>query len=186
VAGTDRSVDLFAVAGEIGPGGLAAERHHENQAVTYPNGCHVCEVEIDPETGAVDVVAFTAIDDVGRAINPMIVSGQSQGGIAQGIGQALLEHGLYDRETGQLITGSFLDYALPRADDLPPLEPMRNDVPSPTNPLGVKGAGEGGTTGAPAAVMNAIMDALAPLGVGHLDMPATPAAIWTAIQAARK
>jgi carbon-monoxide dehydrogenase large subunit len=164
---------------------LGVENHHANDAVTYPNGCHVCEVEIDPETGAVDLLGFVAVDDVGRPVNPMIVRGQSQGAIAQGLGQALMELGAYDDDSGQLLSGSFMDYAVPRADDLPALDPIAHDIPSPTNPLGVKGAGEGGTTGAPAAVMCAILDALAPAGVTHLDMPATPLNVWRAIQAAK-
>ena len=132
----------------------------------------------------VEILAFTAIDDVGRAINPMIVHGQSQGGIAQGIGQSLLERMVYDQAGGQPLSGSFLDYAIPRAADLPAIKCVLNEVPSPTNPLGVKGAGEGGTTGAPGAVILAILDALRPLGVGHIDMPATPERVWRAIRGA--
>ena len=154
--------------------------------MTYPNGCHVCEVEIDPETGALEIIAFTVVDDVGRAINPMIVHGQSQGAIAQGIGQALHEHTVYDPENGQLLSGSFMDYTLPRAEHLPFFDGVLNEVLSPTNSLGAKGAGEGGTTGAPAAVINAIMDALAPIGVQHIDMPATPLRIWQAIQRGKR
>ncbi|MEE8445940.1 MAG: molybdopterin cofactor-binding domain-containing protein, partial [Alphaproteobacteria bacterium] len=187
VTGTDRAVELFAVARAMEADGtpLGVENHHSNQAVTYPNGCHVCEVEVDPETGVVALLGFVAVDDVGRPVNPMIVRGQSQGGIAQGLGQALMELGAYDEETGQLLSGSFMDYQVPRADDLPALDPIPHDVPSPTNPLGVKGAGEGGTTGAPAAVISAILDALAPLGVTHIDMPATPMTVWRAIRAAK-
>lgn len=190
VTGTDRSIDLIDVAKETvsedgSSGSLIVHRHHRGEATTYPNGCHVCEVEIDPETGALEIIAFTVVDDVGRAINPMIVHGQSQGAIAQGVGQALMEIGAYDSESGQLLSGSYMDYCLPRADDLPSIEPIQNDVPSPTNPLGVKGAGEGGTTGAPAAVMNAVTDALAPIGVNHVDMPATPHALWRAVQQAK-
>ena len=184
VAGTDRSVALQAVAAHRGDAGLAGESRHQGDAITYPNGCHVCEVEVDPDTGMVEILAFTAIDDVGRAINPMIVHGQSQGGIAQGIGQSLLERTVYDEASGQLLSGSFLDYAIPRAADLPAIACVLNEVPSPTNPLGVKGAGEGGTTGAPGAVMLAILDALRPLGVGHIDMPATPERVWQAIREA--
>lgn len=182
VAGTDRTVTLFEVTEKAS---LSIEHRHRNEAVTYPNGCQVCEVEIDPETGGLKIISFIAVDDVGRAINPMIVHGQSQGGIVQGIGQALFEHTVYDEESGQLLTGSFMDYAIPLADNLPALDPVSNDCPSPTNPLGAKGAGEGGTTGAPATVMNAVMDALAPLGVTRIDMPATPHRIWQAIQSAR-
>ncbi|MFT5540546.1 MAG: carbon-monoxide dehydrogenase large subunit [Alphaproteobacteria bacterium] len=185
-----RSVGLNEVARaarEAGAGsgkgeGLFAEIRSDDDAATYPNGCHICEVEIDPETGAVEVIAFTAVDDVGRAINPPIVHGQSQGGIAQGIGQALMEWGVFDPVSGQVLSGSFVDYAMPRAKGLPPLHPIANDFPSPTNALGVKGAGEGGATGAPAAVINAVLDALAPHGVTDITMPATAARIWAAIQ----
>jgi len=183
VAGTDRTIGLFAVAARAG--GINADNDHEGEATTYPTGCHICEVEIDPETGALEMVGFSVVDDVGRAINPMIVHGQSHGAIAQGVGQALMEAGVYDPASGQLLSGSYMDYCLPRASDFPPIEPVRNDCPSPTNPLGVKGAGEGGTTGAPAAVMNAVMDALAPAGVRQIDMPATPHAIWLALRSAR-
>jgi carbon-monoxide dehydrogenase large subunit len=161
---------------------LFAAIRSDDDAVTYPNGCHICEVEIDPETGAVEVVSFIAVDDVGRAINPVIVHGQSQGGIAQGIGQALMEWGAFDPLSGQVLSGSFLDYAMPRAAGLPALQPIDNDFPSPTNALGVKGAGEGGATGAPAAVINAVLDALAPYGVTDITMPATAARIWAAIR----
>ena len=185
VANTDRLVSLFEVAGAH-DGGLGAEIRHADETVTFPAGCHLCEVEIDPDTGKVVIVRFLAIDDVGCAVNPMIVRGQSRGGVAQGIGQALLEQVVYDSGSGQLLTGSFMDYAMPRADDLPTLETILNDCPSPFTPHGIKGAGEGGATGAPAAVINAILDALAPLGVTRIDMPATPEAVWRAIRAARK
>ena len=184
VAGTDRTIDLFAVARRAGS--INAENDHKGEETTYPTGCHICEVEIDPDTGALEMVAFSVVDDVGRAINPMIVHGQSHGAIAQGVGQALMELGAYDAESGQLLSGSYMDYCMPRAADFPPIEPIQNDCPSPTNPLGVKGAGEGGTTGAPGAVMNAIMDALTPIGVAHVDMPATSHTIWQAIQRAEQ
>lgn len=188
VAGTGRSVGLFEVAhadvDAPAAGGWSAEYRDDGDAVTYPNGCHVCEVEIDLETGTVTVLAMVAVDDVGRAINPAIVHGQSQGGMAQGIGQALMEQGVYDRVSGQILTGSFLDYAVPRAPHLPSMRPILNGIPSPTNPLGVKGAGEGGATGAPAAVMNAVLDALSPLGIAELDMPATPHGVWRALREA--
>ncbi len=181
-AGGGRSVSLAEIAGAVDdPEGLFADCRSEDDAVTYPNGCHVCEVEIDPETGAVRIVKFTAVDDVGRAINPPIVHGQSQGGIAQGIGEALSEQVALDG-TGQVMTASFLDYGLPRAAAVPEIHPISNDFPSPTNVLGVKGAGEGGATGAPAAVMNAVLDALTPCGVRDLLMPATPVRIWTALR----
>ncbi len=176
-----RAVELAEVARAMDVAFQAAVRT-DDDAVTYPNGCHICEVEIDPETGAVEVVSFIAVDDVGRAINPPIVHGQSQGGIAQGIGQALMECGLFDPETGQLLSGSFLDYAMPRAEGLPSLRPIANDFPSPTNTLGVKGAGEGGATGAPAAVMNAVLDALACRGVHDIALPATAERIWAALK----
>jgi carbon-monoxide dehydrogenase large subunit len=186
VADDGSTADLFEVARAMADEGVEtmAEVNSEDDTVTYPNGCHICEVEIDPETGTVDINRFTATDDVGVAINPVIVQGQSQGGIVQGIGQALMEHNVHDAETGQPMAGSFLDYALPRAAGMPTLKPISNDHPSPTNPLGVKGAGEGGATGAPAAVISAILDALGPQGVEVLDMPATSERIWRAIKAA--
>ncbi len=181
---TDRLVSPFEVAGAQ-VDGLFAEIRHQDETVTFPAGCHLCEVEIDPDTGKVAIARFLAIDDVGQAVNPMIVHGQSQGGVAQGIGQALLEQVVYDSGSGQLLSGSFMDYAMPRADDLPMLDTILNDCPSPFTPHGIKGAGEGGATGAPAAVINAILDALGPLGVTRIDMPATPEAVWRAIRAAR-
>ena len=193
VVGTHRSIAIFdvaraAAAGKLPPAlgtTLGAARMHENAAFAFANGCEVCELEVDPETGAIEIVALTVVDDSGRAVNPMIVHGQMHGAVAQGIGQALIERCAYDPATGQLLSGSFLDYAIPRADDLPAISVTSRDVPSPTNPLGVKGAGEGGTVGAPGAVIHAILDALAPLGVTHLDMPATPERVWQAIRNAR-
>jgi carbon-monoxide dehydrogenase large subunit len=193
VVGTDRAIGIFDVARAAGAGALpaalgtalSAARMHENRAFAFANGCEVCELEVDPETGAVAIVAWTVVDDSGRSVNPMIVHGQMHGAAAQGIGQALTEHCVYDPESGQLLSGSFMDYAIPRASDLPAIEVTSRDVPSPTNPLGVKGAGEGATVGAPGAVIHALLDALAPLGVTHIDMPATPARVWEAIQAAR-
>ena len=148
----------------------------------YPYGAHVAEVEIDTETGAVALVAYTAVDDVGRAVNPMILHGQAHGGVAQGAGQALLEQAFYDRESGQLLSASFMDYAIPRADTLPSFATEISEVPSPTNRLGIRAGGEGGTTGALAAIGNAIADALAEFGVDHVEMPATPERIWRAIR----
>src|SRR5262250_898339 len=192
VVGTDRSIGLFevaraAAAGELPALGtrLGAARMHENPTFAFANGCEVCELEVDPETGAVELVRLTMVDDSGRSVNPMIVHGQMHGAVAQGIGQALTERCVYDGASGQLLSGSFLDYAIPRADELPAIAVTSRDVPSPTNPLGVKGAGEGGTVGAPGAVIHAILDALASLGVTHIDMPATPETVWLAIQAAR-
>ena len=150
----------------------------------FPNGCHVCEVEIDPETGTVEIVGYSVVDDVGTVMNPLLVKGQIHGGIAQGAGQILIEDIAFDPETGQLLTGSFMDYAMPRADDLSMFEVKSNPVPTKTNPLGVKGCGEAGTVGAMPAVINAIVDALSPLGVRHIEMPSTPERIWRAIQGA--
>jgi aerobic carbon-monoxide dehydrogenase large subunit len=152
---------------------------------SFPYGTQICEVEVDAETGAVEIVGYTAVDDVGRAVNPMIVHGQTHGGIAQGVGQALLEHSHYDPQTGQLLAASFMDYAMPRADTFPEIKTALSEVPSPSNRLGVRSGGEGGTTPALAAVINAIVDALAELGVRHIEMPATPERVWRAIRAAR-
>ena len=151
---------------------------------SYPYGCAVCEVEVDPETGGVELVRHTTVDDVGRAVNPLILHGQTHGGIAAGVGQALMEVCAYD-ESGQLQSATFMDYAIPRADTLPSFTTEISEVPSTSNPLGLRGGGEGGTTPALAAVVNAIVDALAELGVEHLDMPATPERVWRAIRDAR-
>ena len=149
----------------------------------FPNGCYVCEIEIDRETGAVTVDRFIAVDDVGTVINSVVVHGQVHGGLAQGIGQALLEECQYDKD-GQLLSGSFMDYPIPRAHDVPFFESINLEKwPSPTNPLGVKGAGESGAVGAPPAVVNAIMDALRPFGIDHLDMPIRSERIWKAMRA---
>ncbi len=166
--------------------GLNENAFYDPGNFTFPAGSHICEVEIDPETGVTKVVAFTAVDDFGRIINPMIVEGQVHGGLAQGIGQALLEGCVYDRESGQLLTGSYMDYGMPRAADLPLFQVGTEVTPCTHNPLGVKGCGEAGAIGAPAAVMNAVVDALAPLGVREVAMPATPARVWAVIQDARK
>lgn len=179
VAGTDRGIGLFELPGE-----LAVVRDNEMHEPVFPNGCHVCEVEVDPETGAVHLVRYAAVDDVGRAINPLIVDGQTHGGIVQGVGQALWEACIVDAVSGQTLTGSLMDYALPRADDVPMFVTRLNEVPSPTNPLGVKAGGEGGTTPAPAVIASALADALRPLGVTEIPVPATPYAIWRAIQRA--
>jgi carbon-monoxide dehydrogenase large subunit len=177
VAGTDRGIGLFEL-----PGGLEVARDNEMHEPVFPNGCHVCEVEADPETGAVQLVRYAAVDDVGRAINPMIVDGQTHGGIAQGLGQALGEACIVDPTSGQTLSGTLMDYALLRAADLPSFATALNEVPSPTNPLGVKAGGEGGTTPAPAVIASAIADALAPLGVTEVPLPATPYAVWRAIR----
>ena len=180
VAGTDRGIGLFEI-----PGGLGVVRDNEMHEIVFPNGCHVCEVEVDPETGAVELVRYAAVDDVGRAINPLIVEGQTHGGIVQGVGQAMCEACVVDPASGQTLTGTLMDYAVPRADDVPSFATVLNEVPSPTNPLGVKAGGEGGTTPAPAVVAGAIADALRPLGVTDIPVPATPFALWQAIRAAR-
>ncbi|MBV9539783.1 MAG: molybdopterin-dependent oxidoreductase, partial [Alphaproteobacteria bacterium] len=166
---------------EIEPG-LKESAFYDPTNFTFPAGCHICEVEIDKDTGATRIVNFVAVDDFGTVINPMIVEGQVHGGIAQGIGQALLEHGIYDRETGQLVTGSYNDYAMPRADDVTDFNVGMTITPCPSNPLGVKGCGEAGAIAAPAAVMNAVTDAL---GVKTFDMPATPEKVWRVIHAAQ-
>jgi carbon-monoxide dehydrogenase large subunit len=183
ITGTDRAVSLFAVAKTAH--GLAAEHTRAPEAYTYPNGCHICELEVDAETGEARILRYSIVDDFGRAINPLLLEGQVHGGTVQGIGQALLELGLYDTESGQLLTGSFMDYAMPRADDVPALDCSFHHVPCTTNPLGVKGAGEAGAVGAPAAVINAVVDALHPVtGTVHIDMPATSEKLWRALHAA--
>ncbi len=192
VAGTDRSKTLGEVAltayvphnfphDELEPG-LDETAFYDPKNFTFPSGAHIAEVEIDPDTGILTIVNFTASDDFGRIINPMIVAGQVHGGIAQGIGQALLEGCVYDKETGQLLTGSYNDYAMPRADDLPNFALSTHVTLCTHNPLGVKGCGEAGAIGAPAAIANAIVDALKPLGVRHVEMPATPEKLWRLIQ----
>lgn len=190
-----RSIDLEALAtaardpanlppGESRPG-LDATARFDLEASTFPNGCHVCEVEVDPDTGGIRVVRYTAVDDFGTVVNPLLLAGQVHGGIAQGIGQALMERTVYDPDSAQLLTASLVDYAIPRAADLPAFDIAFDGVPCTTNPLGIKGAGEAGTIGACPAVINAVIDAVAPLGVTHIDMPATPEAVWRAIREAR-
>src|SRR5580658_212426 len=194
VKGTDRSVGIFEVAAAAADnksvpedlrGPLAATGDETIRQLGFPYGAHVCEVEIDPQTGALDLVRYTCVDDVGRAINPMVVDGQTHGGAAQGIGQALWECCTYDAD-GQLLAASFMDYAMPRADYLPSFTTDISQVLSPTNRLGVRGAGEGGTTGALGAVVNAVVDALAEFGVTHIEMPVTPERIWRAINSAKQ
>ena len=155
-------------------------------AVTFPNGCHMVEVEIDPETGVVEIVRYAIVEDIGNVLNPKLAHGQIQGGVAMGVGQALGEMITYDAESGQLISGSFMDYQMPRADEVPSVRIETRAVPTAMNPLGVKGVGEAGTVGSLVAVINAICDALSPLGIRHLEMPATPARVWSAIEAARQ
>ena len=183
VAGTDRSVGLLQLA-KHKPGALDVSHVTEAIPSAFPNGCHVAEVEIDPETGAAEVVRYSSVNDFGTIVNPLLVAGQVHGGVVQGIGQALMEHVRYD-ETGQLLSGSFMDYALPRAADVPArIGFASHPVPAKTNPLGVKGCGEAGCAGALASVMNAIADALAARGIRHFDMPATPERLWRAIRTA--
>ncbi len=190
VKGTDRSLGIFDVAAEAlrrndlpddlrGP--LSAESDQTVNIASFPYGCHVCEVEVDPDTGVVAIARYTAVDDVGRAVNPMIVHGQIHGGITHGVGQAMSEYCVYDRDTGQLLSGSLLDYAMLRADTLPFFATELSEVPTPTHPLGIRPAGEGGTTPALGVVINAIVDALSEFGVTHIEMPATPERVWRAI-----
>ena len=190
VQGTDHSIGLFEIAAAAlhrpglpaelkGP--LAAEHDETVKSAGFPYGTAACEVEVDPETGHIELVRYAAVDDVGRAINPLILEGQAHGGIAQGVGQALLEQSAYDSQSGQLLSGSFMDYALPRADMLPSFDTAISEVPSPSNPLGIRAGGEGGTTPALAVVINAIVDALAEFGVRHIEMPATSERVWRAI-----
>jgi carbon-monoxide dehydrogenase large subunit len=191
VAGTDKSVGIGDIAlsayvphnyplDKLEPG-LDESAFYDPANFTFPAGCHICEVEVDPETGVTHIVNWTAVDDFGKVVNPMIVEGQVHGGIAHGIGQALLEQCVYDEDTGQLLTGSFTDYCMPRADNFPDFQVGLQETPCPHNPLGVKGCGEAGAIAAPAALINAITDAL---GVDHIDMPATSEKVWHAIRAA--
>jgi carbon-monoxide dehydrogenase large subunit len=190
VRGTDRTIALADTAKAfyapfLPDGvtlGLEASASADGHIPSYPNGCHVCEVELDPATGHVSIERHCVVDDCGRPINPMICEGQIQGGIAQGIGQALTENVVYDRASGQLLSGSYMDYGMPRADDMGELATRFSNVPCATNPLGIKGVGESGTIGAPPAVMNAVVDALRAIGVDHVDMPATPGRVWAAMQ----
>jgi carbon-monoxide dehydrogenase large subunit len=192
VVGTDRAISLFDLAArakEMKARGEIAEsldtKVTAETPLTFPNGCHIAEVEIDPATGALALVSYAAVDDCGRPLNTMIVEGQTHGSIVQGVGQAMMENAVYDKSGGQLVTGSFMDYGMPRADDVPMFKDLIHAVPARTNPLGVKGAGEAGTTAAIAALMNAIADAI-PGGAGaHLDMPATPEKLWQACQRAK-
>jgi carbon-monoxide dehydrogenase large subunit len=175
VKGTDRSVGLFETACRSE---LRADYDETTPLPSYPYGCAVCEVEVDPETGVVEVVRHSTVDDCGRAVNPLILHGQTHGGIVAGVGQALMERCHYDAETGQLLSASFMDYALPRADQFPFFATEISEVPSTTHPLGLRGGGEGGTTPALAAVANAICDAL---DIEHIELPATPERVWRAM-----
>jgi carbon-monoxide dehydrogenase large subunit len=165
--------------------GLEAITYFDPPNFVWPFGCHICVVEVDPETGGVDLQRYIAVDDCGNVINPMIVDGQLHGGIAQGIAQALFEEVVYDEESGQLLTGTLLDYLVPTMAEMPRYELDRTVTPSPTNELGVKGIGEAGTIAASAAVINAVVDALSPFGIRHVEMPARPDRIWSLIQEAR-
>ena len=193
IAGTDRAMPLAEVArASYRPAGLPpqflgleASGSWAAEPPNYPNGCHVAEIEIDPETGRVALDRYAVVDELGRVVNPMICAGQVHGALAQGIGQALCEEVAYDRASGQLLSGSFMDYAMPRAGDLPDFSVSFEEIPATTNPIGIKGVGETGTVAAPAAVVNAIIDALRPFGVADIETPATPERIWRAIRNAR-
>ncbi|MBV1699476.1 MAG: molybdopterin-dependent oxidoreductase, partial [Hyphomicrobiales bacterium] len=196
VAGTDRAISIMDLAQTVRDGSArlpadapqSLDVHHISDgpgAPTFPNGCHIAEVEVDPETGVVDLLKYSCVNDFGTVVNPMIVAGQLHGGVVQGIGQALMEMTAYDEE-GQLLTGSFLDYAMPRAADVPPFVLAEHPVPAKTNPLGVKGCGEAGCAGSLTSVTNAVLDALAARGIRHLDMPLTPFRIWQALHESGK
>ena len=193
IAGTDRRVSLFDIAAAVSAGELATpdggadlfgRGEWVSENATYPNGCHVCEVEIDSDTGALEIISYTLVDDFGKVINPLLLAGQIHGGIAQGAGQALMEVAAYD-EIGQLVTGSFMDYAMPRAQDFPMFDVNYNEIPCTTNALGIKGAGEAGSVGAPPAIVNAIVDALSDYGVTHIEMPVTAQRVWEIIHGAK-
>jgi carbon-monoxide dehydrogenase large subunit len=193
IAGTDRAIGIMELAAKLRaapqkpegvPDTLDVTHVFDHAPMAYPNGCHVCEVEVDPETGVVRIDRYLAVNDFGVQVNPLLVAGQAHGGIAQGAGQALMEHVVFS-EDGQLVSGSYMDYALPRAGDLPSIATESHSIPCTTNPLGAKGCGEAGCAGSLPAVMNALVDALKPLGVTHVDMPATPERVWMAIQGAK-
>ncbi len=192
VAGTDRALDILEVArisrspeqlpDGVEPGGLDTFQEYQREASTFPNGAHICEVEVDPETGLSSLARYSIVDDFGVLINPMIAAGQVHGGLAQGIGQALMERIRFDPESGQMVTASFMDYAIPRADEMPSVDLTFNEIPCTTNPLGVKGCGEAGAVGAFPAVTNAVIDALNPYDVREFEGPATPQTVWRAMQ----
>lgn len=188
VALRDAAKAFFVKAGPLSQFGVGLEATGTWSAdkPNFPNGCHLCEVEVDPETGTIRIDRYHAVDDAGFIFNPLICEGQAHGALAQGLGQALLEQVVYDRESGQLVSGSFMDYCMPRAADMPSFDVCLLEIPSTTNPLGVKGVAESGTIAAPPTIVNAVLNALRPLGVGHIDMPLTPLKVWTAIQSARK
>jgi carbon-monoxide dehydrogenase large subunit len=193
IVGTDRRIGIMDLAARARsedlpdgvPPSLSVSDVFDAPPFSYPNGCHIAEVEVDPETGITQVVGYTMVNDFGVVVNPMLVGGQAHGGVAQGLGQCLLEQVVYD-DDGQPLTGSFMDYALPRADDMPDMAIAYHEVPAKTNALGVKGCGEAGCAGAMPAIMNALVDALRrEYGINHIDMPATPLRVWEAIQAAK-
>ena len=183
IVGTDRSVDFSALASAAkSEDDIKGFGEFVQDEATYPNGTHICEVEIDPETGGIEIVSYTIVDDFGATVNPLLLAGQVHGGVAQGIGQALSENTVY-ADDGQLVSATFMDYAMPRADDMPSFGFETRNVPSTTNAMGIKGAGEAGTIGAAPAVMNAVTDALyRAYGIQHIDMPATPQRVWQAIR----
>jgi aerobic carbon-monoxide dehydrogenase large subunit len=186
VAGTDLGIGLFDLAARQPEKRIAIATTQKVGGPSWPNSAHVCEVEIDPETGVTEIVRYTTVDDVGRVVNPMIVAGQVHGGIAQAVGQALMEDTRYDPDSGQLLTGSFLDYCVPRADDLPNIATFTDESsPCKINPLGAKGVGELGTVGGTPTVINAVIDALRPFGVNDIEMPATSERVWRAIRQAK-
>ncbi len=194
VAGTDRRITITEVAkaafqvGRLPPGlegGLFETGTFSPADNTYPNGSHVCEVEIDADTGELEILNYVVVDDVGTVVNPIGLKGQIHGGVMQGLGQAVMEQVVYDRESGQLLSGSFMDYAMPRAADLGMIKVESNPCPTKLNPIGAKGAGEAGTVGALPAIVNAVLDALAPLGVKHIEMPTTSQRIWQAMRNSR-
>lgn len=193
VAGTDREIGIMELAQKVragmplppdGPQSLDVKHVSDGAPSAYPNGCHVCEVEVDPDTGNIEIVKYTAVNDFGTIINPLLVDGQLHGGVTQGIGQTLMERTVYD-ESGQLLSGSFMDYALPKAHNVPDFTVLSHPVPATTNPLGVKGCGEAGCAGSLTSIMNAVVDALSVYGIKHIDMPASPARVWQAIQDAK-
>jgi len=194
IAGTDRMIDVMSLAKRLRDGlalppGIPTtlDVTHVTEQVpgTYPNGVHIAEVEIDPVTGLSRTVKYTAVNDFGTVLNPMLVEGQIQGGVVQGLGQVLLEGAAYDAD-GQLVTGSFMDYAMPHAHDAPMIDVFNRPVPTKSNPIGAKGCGEAGTSGGLPAVANAVIDALSDYGIRHLEMPMTPARIWQAIHEAQR
>jgi carbon-monoxide dehydrogenase large subunit len=190
ITGTDRNIDIISLAQKAHSaanppagfeGGLDADAAIEVAAWTFPNGCHIAEVEIDEDTGVTEVVNYSVVDDFGVLINPLLVEGQVHGGVVQGLGQALMEHAVFD-DDAQLLSGSFMDYCMPRADNMPSINFSNVEVPCKNNPLGMKGCGEAGSVGSCASVINAIIDALSDIGVDQVDMPATPQTIWRLLQ----